>query len=140
MFGPELIEAFRDFKAIWDPDGKMNPGKVVDPYRMDENLRLGVDFNPREPRTHFNYPEDDGSFTRATLRCVGVGACRKDGVGTMCPSYMVTRDERHSTRGRAYLLYEMLKGDPVKGGGVRRRSRKPSISASRAKDARANVP
>ncbi len=116
MFGPELIEAFRDFKAIWDPDGKMNPGKVVDPYRMDENLRLGVDFNPREPRTHFNYPEDDGSFTRATLRCVGVGACRKDGVGTMCPSYMVTRDERHSTRGRAHLLYEMLKGDPVKGG------------------------
>jgi len=116
MFGPDLIGAFRDFKAIWDPDGKMNPGKVVDPYRMDENLRLGVDFNPREPRTHFNYPGDDGSFTRATLRCVGVGACRKDGVGTMCPSYMVTRDERHSTRGRAHLLYEMLKGDPVKGG------------------------
>ncbi len=77
MFGPELVQAFREFKAIWDPDGKMNPGKVVDPYRIDENLRLGADYSPWRPETHFKYPDDGGSFAHATLRCVGIGKCRR---------------------------------------------------------------
>ncbi len=117
MFGDELVGAFREFKTIWDPDGKMNPGKVVDPYRLDENLRLGTAYNPPQTRTEFRFPGDDhGSFARATLRCVGVGKCRKLEAGTMCPSYMATREEMHSTRGRARLLFEMLHGDPLRGG------------------------
>src|SRR5207248_11547020 len=71
---------------------------------------------PAQLKTHFQYPEDDGSFARATTRCVGVGKCRRDEGGTMCPSYMVTREEMHSTRGRAHLLFEMLKGEPIKDG------------------------
>jgi FAD/FMN-containing dehydrogenase/Fe-S oxidoreductase len=111
MFGERLVRAFREFKGIWDPTGKMNPGKVVDPYPLDENLRLGPRFRPARPKTHFRFPDDDGSFARATLRCVGVGKCRREGGGTMCPSYMVTREEKHSTRGRAHLLFELLAGD-----------------------------
>jgi FAD/FMN-containing dehydrogenase/Fe-S oxidoreductase len=115
MFGPELVGAFAEFKALWDPDGKMNPGKVVHAYRPDENLRLGVDYHPWEPPTHLHFPDDQGSFARAALRCVGVGRCRRlasDG-GVMCPSYMVTREEKHSTRGRAHLLFEMLERDAI---------------------------
>ncbi len=116
MFGMELIQAFREFKALWDPDDRMNPGKVVDPARMDEHLRLGPDYHPKPVRTHFHYPEDGGSFAHATVRCVGVGRCRRMGGGTMCPSYMVTREEKHSTRGRARLLFEMLRGDSLPNG------------------------
>ncbi len=116
MFGPELIDAFREFKSIWDPEGRMNPGKVVDPYRITENLRLGTGFNPPVPKTHFSYATEGGSFVEVGLRCVGVGKCRRQEGGTMCPSYMVTREERHSTRGRARLLFEMLAGDPVSDG------------------------
>ncbi|MCZ7572433.1 MAG: FAD-binding oxidoreductase [Ardenticatenaceae bacterium] len=113
MFGTELIEAFREFKSIWDPDWKMNPGKVVDAYRPDQNLRLGTDYDPWEPKTHFQFPDDHYSFSNAALRCVGVGKCRRLGGGTMCPSFMVTREEEHSTRGRARLLFEMLEGDVI---------------------------
>lgn len=116
MFGDDLIRAFQEFKGIWDPDGKMNPGKVVDPFRADQNLRLGVLYNPPAWKTHFTIPEDDGSFARATTRCVGVGTCRREGGGTMCPSYMVTREEMHSTRGRARLLFEMVEGDVLREG------------------------
>jgi Fe-S oxidoreductase len=116
MFGEELMGAFREFKSIWDPEWKMNPGKVVDPYRVDENLRLGAEYDPPEPTTHFQFPGDEFSFSRATLRCVGVGECRREQGKTMCPSYRVTREEMHSTRGRARLLFEMLEGDPLKGG------------------------
>jgi FAD/FMN-containing dehydrogenase/Fe-S oxidoreductase len=116
MFGPELTEAFREFKNIWDPAWKMNPGKVVEPYRMDENLRLGADYAPWDPETHFQFPQDQGSLAHATLRCVGVGKCRRDEGGVMCPSFRVTREEEHSTRGRAHLLWEMAKGDVIKGG------------------------
>jgi FAD/FMN-containing dehydrogenase/Fe-S oxidoreductase len=120
MFGPELIEAFREFKSIWDPDWKMNPGKIVDPYRIDENLRLGADYKSWNPETYFKYPEDHGSFAHAALRCVGVGKCRREnGEGeqdTMCPSYMVTREEMHSTRGRTHLLWEMMHGDVIRDG------------------------
>ncbi|MGK4004010.1 FAD-linked oxidase C-terminal domain-containing protein [Sorangium sp. So ce1036] len=111
MYGEELVAAFREFKAIWDPRWKMNPGKVVDPYGIDENLRLGTGYDPPSLETHFRYPNDHGSFAEATLRCVGVGKCRKLDGGTMCPSYMVTREEIHTTRGRARLLFEMLQGE-----------------------------
>jgi FAD/FMN-containing dehydrogenase/Fe-S oxidoreductase len=114
MFGEELCEAFRDFKAIWDPDLAMNPGKVVDPYRMDQNLRLGEGYRPPNPKTHFAFPDDEGSFGRAAERCVGIGKCRSlqlDEGDVMCPSYIATREEKHSTRGRARLLFEMLNGD-----------------------------
>jgi FAD/FMN-containing dehydrogenase/Fe-S oxidoreductase len=115
MFGPELVDAFREFKAIWDPTGRMNPGKVVDPYAIDDNLRLGANFRPPALPTHFAYADDDGDFTRATLRCVGVGECRREHGGTMCPSYRATREEKHSTRGRAHLLFEMMRGRELDG-------------------------
>jgi FAD/FMN-containing dehydrogenase/Fe-S oxidoreductase len=115
MFGERLVGAFREFKAIWDPLGRMNPGKVVDAYAPTENLRLGG--RPlAAPRTVFRYPDDAGSFPRAVLRCVGVGTCRRTDGGTMCPSFMVTRDEKHSTRGRARLLFEMLEGEALRDG------------------------
>ncbi len=116
MFGPTLMEAFREFKSIWDPDGKMNPGKVIDPYKADDNLRLGVQYNPPEVPTHFAFLEDDGSFARVSTRCVGVGECRRQHGGTMCPSYRATMEEEHSTRGRAHLLFEMLEGWPLADG------------------------
>ena len=116
MFGPELVQAFREFKALWDPDWKMNPGKVVEPYKLDENLRLGADYRPWEPETHFQFPADDGSLARATLRCVGVGKCRRYEGGVMCPSFRATGEEEHSTRGRAHLLWEMTKGDVIQDG------------------------
>jgi len=116
MFGPELIQAFREFKALWDPDWKMNPGKVIEPYKLDENLRLGADYKPWEPQTHFKFPEDHGSLAHAALRCVGVGKCRHDEGGVMCPSFRATHEEQHSTRGRAHLLWEMTKGDVIQDG------------------------
>ncbi|RKN39005.1 FAD-binding and (Fe-S)-binding domain-containing protein [Streptomyces hoynatensis] len=117
QYGPELVEAMREFKRIWDPRGRMNPGKVVDPYRMDENLRLGTDSNPPRPAVTFAYPEDGGDFAHAALRCVGIGKCRVPRAETtMCPSYQVTREEKHSTRGRARLLFEMLRGEVITDG------------------------
>jgi FAD/FMN-containing dehydrogenase/Fe-S oxidoreductase len=116
MYGQRLIGAFREFKSIWDPEWKMNPGKVVDPDATDSNLRLGASYAPPHPATHFSFPADQGQFAAATLRCVGVGKCRRMEAGTMCPSFMVTREEMHSTRGRAHLLFEMLQGDPVRHG------------------------
>jgi FAD/FMN-containing dehydrogenase/Fe-S oxidoreductase len=111
MFGDELVQAFREFKSIWDPDGKMNPGKIVDAYLATENLRLGESYRPVQPETYFQYPKDKGQFSRVALRCVGIGNCRQQHSQTMCPSYRVTREEKHSTRGRARLLFEMLRGD-----------------------------
>jgi FAD/FMN-containing dehydrogenase/Fe-S oxidoreductase len=114
QYGAEIVEAFREFKRIWDPEWKMNPGKVVDANRLDENLKLGADYAPWRPRVKFAYSEDGGDFAHATVRCVGVGKCREpDGVDVMCPSYMVTREERYTTRGRARLLFEMLQGELV---------------------------
>jgi FAD/FMN-containing dehydrogenase/Fe-S oxidoreductase len=113
MFGPELMGALREFKTLWDPEGKMNPGKVVAPYEPDENLRLGAGYAPWSPKTHFSFAEDYGRMNHAALRCVGVGRCRRLDGGTMCPSYQVTREEEHSTRGRARLLFEMFEGKVV---------------------------
>ena len=113
MFGPELMTAFREFKTLWDPLGKMNPGKLISPYEPDENLRLGSSYAPWNPKTHFSFDEDYGRMNHAVLRCVGVGRCRRLDGGTMCPSYQVTREEEHSTRGRARLLFEMFEGKVV---------------------------
>jgi len=116
MFGAELVQAFREFKALWDPQWKMNPGKLVEPYRLDEDLRPGSDYKPWEPETHFKFPQDHGSLAHATLRCVGVGKCRREEGGLMCPSFRVTREEEHSTRGRAHLLWEMTRRDVIQDG------------------------
>ncbi|MGH9559917.1 MAG: FAD-binding and (Fe-S)-binding domain-containing protein, partial [Terracidiphilus sp.] len=116
MFGPDLVEAFRSFKSLWDPEWRMNPGKKVDPYRRDENLRLGTAYRPPSLTTEFAYTEDKHDFAEATLRCVGIGECRRDTGGVMCPSYRATREEKHSTRGRARLLFEMVNGGVLKGG------------------------
>jgi FAD/FMN-containing dehydrogenase/Fe-S oxidoreductase len=113
MFGQEMVDVFREFKTIWDPRGRMNPGKLVNPLPMDADLRPAVTL--AEPQTIFGYPEDGGSLATALQRCVGVGKCRRESGGAMCPSFMVTREERHSTRGRAHLLWEMLEGEEVAG-------------------------
>jgi FAD/FMN-containing dehydrogenase/Fe-S oxidoreductase len=114
MFGDRVMSAFAELKDIFDPQHRMNPGKVVAPQPLDANLRLGSDWAPAAPQDlHFHYPRDGGSFVRAASRCVGVGKCRQldtSGGKVMCPSYQVTREERHSTRGRARLLFEMLNG------------------------------
>jgi len=116
MFGETIMGAFREFKAAWDPRGQMNPGKVIDAYPVDHNLRWGTHYHPWEPTTHFSFPDDRKSFAYAANRCVGTGKCRKHDGGTMCPSYMVTREEKHSTRGRSRLLFEMLEGNPLTNG------------------------
>ena len=114
MFGEEIVTAFGRLKAIFDPGNRMNPGKIIAPYRLDENLRLGGNWAPADPQDlHFKFPDDGGSFAQAANRCVGVGRCRQHTTPSgdvMCPSYQVTREEEHSTRGRARLLFEMLDG------------------------------
>ena len=115
MYGDELVRAFGEFKSIWDPDWKMNPGKVVQPNPLDTDLKLAVPLD--RPQVAFTYPQDGGEFAHAAVRCVGVGRCRKpDGQDVMCPSFVATREEEHTTRGRARLLYEMLAGDIVRDG------------------------
>jgi FAD/FMN-containing dehydrogenase/Fe-S oxidoreductase len=111
MFGPELMQALQDFKRIWDPTNKLNPNKLIDAHEPHEDLRLGADYKPWKPATHFAFAEDNGSLASAALRCVGVGACRKTDAGTMCPSFMATGEELHSTRGRAHLLWELMQGE-----------------------------
>ena len=117
MYGTELVQAFGEFKAIWDPAGKMNPGKVVDPFALDSDIRLGPEYQPPQLDSWFAYPSL-GSFARATIHCVGVGKCRRRSVGNevMCPSYLATREEKHTTRGRAHLLQEMVRGDIIRDG------------------------
>ncbi|MGW7689650.1 FAD-binding and (Fe-S)-binding domain-containing protein [Streptomyces asiaticus] len=110
MFGDRLVTAFGEVKALFDPGNRMNPGKVVTPHGVDDNLRLGPHWRPRSVATHFGYPDDQGSFTQAVMRCVGIGNCRAHHGGVMCPSYRATGEEEHSTRGRARLLFEMLEG------------------------------
>ena len=117
MFGPELMEAFHKFKTAWDPDWKMNPGKLIAPNKLDDNLRLGAGYAPWQPKTHFQFPQDHGSLSHATLRCVGVGKCRREEGGVMCPSWRATHEEEHSTRGRAHLLWEMTQ-NPDRGDAI----------------------
>ncbi|MGY8839648.1 MAG: FAD-binding and (Fe-S)-binding domain-containing protein [Pseudomonadales bacterium] len=115
MFGPELMLAFRRFKQIWDPEQRMNPGKLIDAYKMDENLRYGADYKLPLIPTVLHFKDDVGGFSRATERCIGMGKCRSQS-GAMCPSYQVTQEERYSTRGRAHLLHEMVRGEVIKDG------------------------
>ncbi|MFD8480642.1 FAD-binding and (Fe-S)-binding domain-containing protein [Kitasatospora sp. NPDC059673] len=112
MFPPQVIDLFARFKQIWDPDGLLNPGLLVAPRPLDADLR----FPGRELPLTLAYPRDGGSLLNAVHRCVGVGKCVDTNSGVMCPSYMVTKEERHSTRGRARLLGEMLRGELVTDG------------------------
>ena len=109
MLGPTLYQAFKDLKSSFDPDNILNPGKIINTPPMTENLRLSPDQTVNEPTTVFDFSKDQG-FTRAIEMCNGVGECRKYMTGTMCPSYMATLDEEHSTRGRANALRSVLSG------------------------------
>ncbi|MPZ59926.1 MAG: FAD-binding protein [Propionibacteriales bacterium] len=109
MYDERMLTAFAEFKHAFDPANRFNPGILVDPVRVDSDLRLELS-RPHDVGLEFSYPDDDGDFNKAVRRCVGVGACRKESGGGMCPSYRATQDEQHSTRGRARLLFEMLDG------------------------------
>ena len=109
LFGEQIYGAFKELKAAFDPNGIMNPGKVVDAPAMDQSLRYGDAYHASEPETVFPYVAE-GGFARAIELCNGAGVCRKSLEGTMCPSFMVTRDEEHSTRGRANALRAVLDG------------------------------
>ncbi|GGI03777.1 FAD-binding and (Fe-S)-binding domain-containing protein [Egicoccus halophilus] len=112
VFGRELVDAFRRFKALWDPQGLLNPGRLVDPLPLDADLRLRPRAAMTTPAGWFALAEDDGDLAGAAARCVGMGVCVRDqGTGTMCPSWMVTHEEAHATRGRAHLLFEVLRPD-----------------------------
>ncbi|MET9092964.1 FAD-binding and (Fe-S)-binding domain-containing protein [Streptomyces cyaneofuscatus] len=118
MYGDELVGLFGRFKDLWDPDGGLNPGVLARPAPLDTNLRFEV--LPKRPvDVAFGYPQDGGDFAGAVRRCVGVAKCRTEtapGAGVMCPSYRVTGEEAHSTRGRARLLHEMLAGEVITDG------------------------
>ncbi len=109
MFGPVLYDAFRAVKRAFDPAGLFNPGKIVDSPSMTSNLRYGAGYQTPDPITFFDYSEH-GGMGRAVEMCSGLGACRKTLEGTMCPSYMATREEKHSTRGRANTLRLAMAG------------------------------
>ena len=116
IYGAELMQAMREFKRLWDPLGGMNPGKLVDAgaglYRADQNLRLGPDYRPLRVATRLAYASDIGEgWAREMERCIGMAKCRSLEGGAMCPSYRATREERHSPRGRARLLAELLRGE-----------------------------
>ncbi|MFM0340929.1 FAD-binding and (Fe-S)-binding domain-containing protein [Paraburkholderia fungorum] len=117
MYGPELMQAMEQFKAIWDPANRLNPGKVVHAYRVDENLRMGPTYKPVTLQTKLTFASQEGDgFQREIERCIGMGKCRSLDGGTMCPSYRATREEKYSTRGRAHLFWEMLQGDVIADG------------------------
>ena len=109
MFGTRLYEAFREVKRIFDPDGIMNPGKIIDPPPMTENLRISPAYTPLQVQTGLDFGPENG-FAGAIERCNGQGACRKLSGGSMCPSYMATMEEEHSTRGRANALRAVISG------------------------------
>jgi FAD/FMN-containing dehydrogenase/Fe-S oxidoreductase len=115
-YSPQLLGAFADFKKAWDPEGRMNPARVVEPAKLDDDLKVFVGVPTIGPRTELAYTDDRGSFTRATRRCIGVAKCITDSGGYMCPSYRVTGEEMHSTRGRARMLFEMASGQLVPDG------------------------
>jgi Fe-S oxidoreductase len=117
MFSPELMQAFREFKRAWDPLNRMNPGKLIDANPFDANLRLGPEYRPVSLKTRFSFKSEVGDgFVRASEHCIGMGKCRGRDGGTMCPSYRGTHEERYSTRGRARLLAEMLRGEVITDG------------------------
>ncbi|MFH1071567.1 MAG: FAD-linked oxidase C-terminal domain-containing protein [Candidatus Glassbacteria bacterium] len=109
FYGPRIYRALTEVKRLFDPAGIMNPGKIIDPQPMDQNLRYGTQYRRPEISTEFSF-RDFGNFATAVEMCSGVGECRKTLTGTMCPSYMATRDEEHSTRGRANALRLAMTG------------------------------
>jgi Fe-S oxidoreductase len=109
LFGPQIYRAFQNVKAAFDPDNRMNPGKIVNAPPMTENLRYGTAYRTLPINTHYDFSRE-GGFATAVELCNGAGVCRKKNEGTMCPSYMVTLDDKHSTRGRANLMREILSG------------------------------
>jgi FAD/FMN-containing dehydrogenase/Fe-S oxidoreductase len=109
MFGPRLMGAFRELKAAFDPDNRMNPGNIVANSELTRHLRYGAQYTTWEPTTLLDF-SGQGGFAASVEMCNGVGECRKKLEGTMCPSYMATKDEEHSTRGRANALRAVLSG------------------------------
>ena len=109
MFGSQIYQALTEVKKAFDPEGIMNPGKIVDAPPMTENLRFGSDYSTVKVDTYFDFSSQDG-FGGAIEMCNGVGACRKTLTGTMCPSFIGTREEEHSTRGRANALRSIISG------------------------------
>jgi len=109
VYGPRLLQAFRDLKRAFDPKNLMNPGNIVESPGLTEHLRYGPQYTTWEPATLLDF-SSQGGFAAAVEMCNGVGVCRKTLEGTMCPSYMATRDEEHSTRGRANALRAVLSG------------------------------
>ncbi|MCG2574777.1 FAD-binding oxidoreductase [Acinetobacter sp. ME22] len=116
MFSPRLMDAFREFKRIWDPNGLMNPGKLIDALPVDQNLRMGPDYKRIPSKTVFQFnngASSEQAYARETERCIGMGKCRSVEGGTMCPSFKATREELYSTRGRARLFFELLNGNVI---------------------------
>jgi FAD/FMN-containing dehydrogenase/Fe-S oxidoreductase len=116
MYSAEMLDAFAAFKAAWDPDTKMNPRVLVNPRRLDDDLRLLTGPPTIKLTTKLAFHADTDGFAGATRRCVGVGKCLSASGGVMCPSYRATGEEQHSTRGRARLLFEMASGNLVEDG------------------------
>jgi len=116
MYGADGLRLLTEMKDVWDPGRVMNPGVIVDPPAFDAGIRHDGPAKDRKPLTLFAYADDNHDFAQAQRRCVGIGKCRQNSGGVMCPSYQVTREELHSTRGRAHLLWEMLQGDLVTDG------------------------
>src|SRR5690606_18912088 len=114
FFGSVIYQAFKEIKLLFDPANLMNPGKIVDAQSIEKNLRYGASYADREVNTEFQY-DTENSFRESVHMCTGVGECRKILGGTMCPSFKVTRDEEHSTRGRANALRLAMSGqlDPA---------------------------
>ncbi len=118
MYSPAIMQAFAEFKALWDPLNRMNPGKLIHAMPVDANLRMGPDYRRREVQSPFTYDVrlGDQGLARESERCIGMGKCRSLDGGTMCPSFRATREEKYSTRGRARLFFELLKGDVIEDG------------------------
>ncbi|MFC3941157.1 FAD-binding oxidoreductase [Pseudomonas gingeri NCPPB 3146 = LMG 5327] len=118
MYSPAIMQAFSEFKHTWDPRNKMNPGKLIHAMPVDHHLRLGPDYQRKPVTSLFTYDKrlGDQGFARETERCIGMGKCRSLEGGTMCPSFRATREERYSTRGRARMFFELLKGEVIEDG------------------------
>ncbi|MER5447072.1 FAD-binding and (Fe-S)-binding domain-containing protein [Streptomyces sp. NPDC002766] len=116
MYSHRMIRTFAAFKEIFDPEGLLNPGVIVAPSRLDADLALHTPSEVLPVDTLFSFPHDEDGFAGAARRCVGVGRCRSDAGGVMCPSYRATGEENDSTRGRARLLQEMVRGGTVRDG------------------------
>ena len=140
QFSPEMIDAFAAFRRLWDPTGTLNPAIIVDPAPITEGLRPTAP-TLLETVTRQAFSEDGGDFRAAVDRCIGIGRCvSTQGSTLMCPSFRATRDERHSTRGRARLLQEMMAGCLAHDGWGSRRCSRPWTSASPAAAASRSAP